>query len=111
MVDFKKEKQNVKFANRPKKRPLALYIVCGLVLTTGLAYLVSVNKVATDGYQVKELTERIEELKYENKKLELESSDLRSMANVSRVGQNLELVAVKDMDYLSAPSGAVALSR
>ena len=91
-----------------RQRPIGNYIIIGLVMLVGLSYLIFVNKVATDGYQVKALTEKVEQLNDQNKKLELESSNLKSMISVSQVSQNLQLVSINDMDYLSTSTGAVA---
>ena len=73
-----------KLINCKKKKRISLkaclgkqtlgYTMIALVAVVGLSYLTFVNKVATDGYQVKALSEQASELKNKNKKLELESS-------------------------------------
>lgn len=84
------------------------YFMIGLVVVVGLSYLTFVNKVATDGYQVKALSEKVSELKNKNKKLELESSALQSMQRVSSASQDLNLVAISGIQYVTAGSNAVA---
>ena len=101
--------QSNKFVKKViKTKPTTFYVVVSLVVLIGLSYLVFVNKVATDGYQVKALSEQIEQLKDNHKKLELEAAGLQSLSNIHEIGETLELVSIDKMDYISATSTAVA---
>lgn len=90
------------------QKPTAFYLVLSLVIVVGLSYLIFVNKVATDGYQVKELSGKIEALGADYKKLELEASSLQSMSNINDLSQSLDLVSIKEMDYISSSGTVVA---
>ena len=91
-----------------KVKPVLMYAMIGSVVFIGLSYLIFVNKVATDGYQVKELSEKIEDLRYENKKLELETSEIKSLQKVSDRSQDLQLVKIDKMDYVTSTTSTVA---
>lgn len=104
---IKQPKRKIKEIAKQKVSPVFFYMVMALIVIVGMSYLIFVNTVATDGYQVKELSEKIEDLEYNNKKLDLEISKLHSMSSVSDVSENLQLVSVSKMDYIEAGSTGV----
>ena len=108
----KKSEQKQKKERISKKafrnKPMVFYAMLALVIVVGLSYIVFVNKVATDGYQIKELSEKIETLKADYKALELEASSLQSMSNINEISESLDLVSIFQMDYLSTSGTVVA---
>lgn len=84
-------------------------IIFGLIILVGFVYLVQINRVSTGGFEIKKLTERMGELKNENKKLELEIADLKSLKVIKETSQALNLVGVSRVDYVTLPQEAVAL--
>jgi len=84
-------------------------ILAVLVVFFGLGYLIQVNSLATKGYQIKELENKIAELKQEKSDLELEALSLQSMGSVKERLAQSGMVAAGGSDYL-APT-PVALAR
>lgn len=77
-------------------------------LIVGLVYLVQTSSSATQGYQIKDLEGRIEELQRINKKLNLEYAEMQSMANLVGRLDGLDLVAADNVEMVSAMSATVA---
>lgn len=111
-INFTHRKSKTKTRKERSKNvvqgPMAFYVILSLVIVVGLSYLVFVNKVATDGYQVKALSERIDTLKTDYKGLELEASGLQSMSSINELSESLNLVSISQMDYLSSSGTVVA---
>ncbi len=76
----------------------------------GLIYLWQINGLATKGYKIKDLEERVSQIKNQNKKLELEVTELRSSARIAEKLKELNLVEVAKIEYLTA-NGSVAVNR
>lgn len=72
-------------------------ILVGVMVVT---YLIQINGLAIKGYQIKELENKITELKQEKADLELEALGLQSMGSVKEKVENLGLVAVGETEYL-----------
>lgn len=83
----------------------------GLILFVGLAYIVQVNVNATSGYQVTELSEKAEELKKIQKKLEIRAASLRSIENIERVRERQGLEKVTYIEYIDTEKPAVAFGQ
>jgi len=76
----------------------------------GLIYLWQINGLATKGYKIKDLEEKVSQIKDQNKKLELEVTELRSSARIAAKLKELNLVEVARVEYLT-DSGSVAINR
>ena len=79
------------------------------IVAVGWMYLTKTNSEATRGYQIKNLKEQVEELKGENKRLNLEYIEMQSIANIIEKASNLNLVAISDMEVIKAGSSSVAM--
>jgi cell division protein FtsB len=76
-------------------------IVIGLLIVViGVSYLVQINGLATKGYQIKELEDRIAELSQDQADLELVALSLQSMGAVKDKVEDLGMVAVGENEYL-----------
>jgi cell division protein FtsL len=84
-------------------------VVVTLTVLVGFVYLVQVNTVSTWGFKIKDLSQRAEDLQRENKKLELQVSELQSLRTIKEASKDLELVGVSTMDYVTLPPSEVAL--
>lgn len=82
--------------------------MAALIISLGIGYLFSVNQTASRGFEVSSLQEQMETLASQNKKLELETSELKSMAQIEQVKETIGLVPVEKVEYLR--QSAVALS-
>ncbi|MDP1884100.1 MAG: hypothetical protein Q8L10_01920 [Candidatus Moranbacteria bacterium] len=86
-------------------------LVFSIALATcvcGALYLYQVNDIATKGYEVRELESRIQELTKENKKMEIQEVELRSMYNIEKASQGLNLVNSGEVTYVEI-NGPVAM--
>jgi hypothetical protein len=87
---------------------LSLLSVC-FVLTTGIVllgayYLYQVNDLATKSYEMKDMETKIQELQKEGKKMEIREVELRSMYNLEKATENLDLVNAQNVTYVEMKS-------
>lgn len=75
----------------------------------GFSYLVSVATISTRGYAMRDLEHRIEELKIENKKLNLQVAEMQSPARIEQWVKTSGMVAATNVQYVSATTGVVAV--
>jgi cell division protein FtsB len=92
------------------QQKISLVIFFGLIFS-GFAYLAVINNVSTGGFDLKRLEQRIEQLKDENRKLELEATKLESLNTIAAAGSQLELKLADKVEYLERKPPAVALGR
>ena len=88
-----------------------LLVLFAAIFVTGVFYLIQVNSLATKGYQIKDLDNKVAELKDMNKKLEVEVTELRSTARINHEIEKLNMVAVSRFEYLKANGTSVAINR
>ncbi|HBI17030.1 MAG TPA: hypothetical protein DDY52_02670 [Candidatus Moranbacteria bacterium] len=80
-----------------------------LCLFVAAIYLAIINTSAVKGYEIKKVEQKIEELKKENKQLQIQEAELNSFYNIKDNIGNLNMVEVKDVVYIDDNEGAVAL--
>lgn len=80
------------------------FVLIFLVVISGAFYLYQVNDLATKGYEMKEVENRTKELEKENKKMEIREIELRSMYNIEKATENLDLVSPKNISYVEMGS-------
>lgn len=85
-----------------------VFVVFTLFLATGFFYLYQVNDLATKGYEIKEIENRIKDLEEEGKKLKIKETELRSMYTIEKDTENLNLVNSENISYIEV-NGPVAL--
>ncbi len=78
------------------------------IVAVGFSYLVSVVSVSTHGYKIKDLERRIEDLKVENKKLNLKVAEMQAPQRIEEWVKGSGMVAASNVQYVSATSGVVA---
>lgn len=83
-------------------------IIGSLILVFGLSYLIQVNGLATKGYQITELEQKISKLEQDKSDLELDILSLQSMGSVKDKVESLGMVVVGETDYLAVTPVAVA---
>ncbi len=118
---WKKEKANHHFPELNKRGKLlksawavfnwkrTMMALVSLSIVFGVAYLMQTNNVATRGYQIQGLQNKIRDLKTENEKLQQQYVRLQSMSNVISQASGLNMVAVEKMEVVSNLGSAVAL--
>ncbi|MFA5070538.1 MAG: hypothetical protein WC528_04635 [Patescibacteria group bacterium] len=97
-----------RFRLSQQKVSLAVFLA---LIFSALAYLALINNVSTGGFQLKDLEQRIDQLKVENRKLELEATKLEAMNTLVAASEQLELTQADKVEYLEVTSPVVALGR
>lgn len=82
-----------------------------LIFAAGLVYLFQINSMTTKGYNIKDLEDRAADLREQNKKLQLQITDLRSTERINQELQRLNMVEVARVEYLQANGNSVAVNR
>ena len=83
-------------------------VICTLIVVMTVGYLVQINSLATKGYKIKELENKITGLKKEQADLELEALSLQSMGTVAEKVQDLGMVMAGEPEYLAPTPVAMA---
>ena len=78
---------------------MALTVVV-LVSVLSLFFLVQVFQSSTTGYEVSDLQTQVEDLKEENKKLELQAAELKSLQGVEESVVEMNMVDVDRIVYV-----------
>lgn len=106
-------KHNRKKARKPLNGKLARFLnnrasfsiaIVAMVVIMGGAYISVVNATADKGFEVDAKQDQLEGLKKENRRLELEVAEARSMRNIKRASEGMGLEEISEAEYL--PSGA-----
>lgn len=79
-----------------------------LLAIVGFSYLATVVSISTHGFKIKDLERRIEELKFENKKLNLKTAEMQAPQRIEQWIKESGMVAVSEVQYISDTTGAVA---
>lgn len=76
------------------------FFLFALIMIFGIMYIVQVNNLSTQGYDIQKLEQRLVDLKEQGKRLELESTALKSMENLGEDIKAMNLVPSKNVKYL-----------
>ncbi len=77
------------------------------ILFLGLLYLFQVNALGTKGYMIGELETGLDELRAENKHLEVKTAELKSISRIQAEAQARSFVPIAGVNYIT--DGGVAL--
>ncbi|PIR73740.1 MAG: hypothetical protein COU40_00870 [Candidatus Moranbacteria bacterium CG10_big_fil_rev_8_21_14_0_10_35_21] len=81
-----------------------VFVLSGLAFLLGAVYLYQVNDISTKGFEVREVENKIQDLKKENKKMQIEEVELRSLENIEKAKEELNLVNPVSVSYLEIKS-------
>lgn len=117
MTKFQKQKfsKTKDFLNEKKIKRVELsssslrILLFGLILFVSFSYLYYINQTATGGFDIKGIENRIEDIKKENKLLELKSAELQSLVKIEEASQELQMVATTTIEYLPAVGSTIAV--
>jgi cell division protein FtsL len=84
------------------------FLLAILICMLGVFYIFEVNSIATKGYEIKKMETQIGELKRQNENLKIQAAELKSMYSIEEKTKDLNMVAPKDVSFLSLP-GNVAM--
>jgi cell division protein FtsL len=79
------------------------FLLVALICILGVFYIFEVNNMATKGYEIKSLENKINDLKKDNEKLKIQSAELKSMYNIEEKTKELNMVVPKNTSYLNIP--------
>ncbi len=74
----------------------------------GSFYLYQVNDLATKGYEIRDIENEIKKLKADNEKNKIQEVELKSMHNIEKAAEDLNLVSSKGSTFVSL-KGPVAM--
>ena len=96
----------VQFLSRQKSWRGILLVA---IMMVGFSYLVTIIGISTRGYKIRDLDRHIDELKLENKKLNLTVAEMKSPARIAQWVKTSGMVATSNVQYVSSTTGAVAV--
>jgi hypothetical protein len=79
-------------------------IVFASLLVLAFAYLIQVNAFSTKGIEIHSLQKKITQLKEQNKKIAIESSQLQSLDRIESDPQTAVMVPVTNIGYIRTTS-------
>ena len=83
-------------------------IIFVLIIALGVYYVAGMNDLTVKGFKLQELKIGAQETADENTRLEQKIMSLKSNKDLSKRVGELDMVAVGNVEYISAISGAVA---
>ena len=110
--NFAKARKNIENDSRRKRMrfsiKMANKILFCLIATIGVGYVVSINDLAIKGFVLQELKTESQELRVENNEIELAIMVLESYDSIEKRAQDLSMVKVGKIDYITVTGGSVA---
>jgi cell division protein FtsL len=79
-----------------------------IIFLSGIVYLYQVNSLATQGFEIKKIENEIKTVEKENKQLQIKEIELRSMNNIEKATEGLNLVNSSNVTYIEV-AGPVAM--
>lgn len=83
-----------------KIRPDFGFWIAVMLIATGVVYLLVVNSLSTQGYEIKRLEQKLAAVKDQRASLEIEAASLKSIQQMDIEIKNLNLVPSQNMKYL-----------
>jgi len=99
----RKEKKIKIFTLKTFNKILFLFIIAA-----GVYYFTGINDLTVKGFKLEEVKQKINSLNEENKVIAQRVTALESYSNLSERVKALSMVAVGNVDYITAESGVMA---
>jgi hypothetical protein len=84
--------------------PVFTAVLVIMIFACGAFYLYQVNDLATKGYEIRDVENKIQLLEKESKKMKIKEVELRSMYNIEKSTQELNLVSPQSVTYVEMDS-------
>jgi len=84
--------------------PFFTAVLVVMIFISGAFYLYQVNDLATKGYEIRDIENQIQVLEKESKKMKIKEVELRSMYNIEKSTQELNLVSPQSVTYVEMDS-------
>lgn len=92
-----------------KKCRLVNKLLLGLIIFTGVGFIIVTNDIAVQGFVLAELKTDLLIMEKANAEYELTALRLESMSNVNERAKELKMVKVDDVEYISVTDTSVAI--
>lgn len=102
-----KTKHGTMSAGKISLKTVAVSMLGGLIFA-GAFYLYQVNNITIKSYEVKDVESRIQSLEKENQKLKIREVESKSMQNIEKSTEDLNLVRSSSVSYIER-KGPVAM--
>mgnify|MGYP001765051450 CR=1 FL=1 len=102
-----------KIAIEGRRRPifnvrfLTIFVVA-LIVISGSLYVVRMNRVLVKNFKIQDLKKQAESISAENRDLELRTIALGSYDRLNEKIQDLRLVPIEEIDYITLKNGIIA---
>lgn len=90
------------------KKHLNLILVV-LIIFFSIIYLLQMNHMSVKGYKIKDLENRMEELREDNQKLHLKVNEMQSLSYIDEKLSSRNFITSGSTKYVSATASAVAV--
>jgi len=89
-------------------KKISMIILGALIVGSIGAYLFEVNRIAAQGFQIRELENQIYSMQEENEKLSIQMVEMQSMSAVESRIENMAMIPVDNIAYYDSASPVVA---
>jgi hypothetical protein len=98
----KTRKKEEKKTAQPEKYGVqtGIFFLVACLFVAGSVYLYQVNSIVTKGYEIREYETKIQELKKESQQLKIKEVELKSMYNIEKSMDGLNLVPSESVSYV-----------
>lgn len=113
MTQKQKDSYQEKAKNKTKKlfkirfKIVNKFLFC-LIILMGVYYIVSVNDLSIKGFVLQDLKKQSATLVEQNNSLELAIMKLESFDNIEKKAQEMNMVKIGKIDYITITGGALA---
>lgn len=108
MTKTKKYKNTKKTKRQFQKWTLVNRAVLLLIIVFSVYYVACTNDLTVKGFVIQDLKLRMNDLEETNKKLELSVYNLKNTENIDSRAQEMKMVKVEKIDYITILPGGVA---
>ena len=98
-------------SKQAKTRKLLVVFLLSGILLVGLFYVLQVNSITSNGYQIRNLKKQQVELEDKTNTLEITISDLKSVNFLESKTESFGMVKAQNIEYLAIPPVDVATVR
>ncbi|PKL72568.1 hypothetical protein CVV26_00970 [Candidatus Kuenenbacteria bacterium HGW-Kuenenbacteria-1] len=85
-------------------------IILVSIIFMGFFYLIQTNSLAISGLKITDFKKQIEELKKDNKQLEIEFLQLQAVSKIEQASEELKMVKTNNAKYLKE-TGEIAVAK
>jgi cell division protein FtsB len=98
-------------SQREKTRRLLATILIFSIVVAVFLYILQINSIASSGYKIGDLKKEITKLENENKILQVDISNLKSIDVLQSMTKDLKMVKAQDIEYVTVPLSGVVLAK